>query len=230
MYNCARISLVVPCYNEEQGLAALFRHMPDFIDEVLVIDNGSTDGSAAVARDHGARLIHNPVRGYGVTYQKGLPEAGGDIIVAMDADDSYPLEEIAGLLAFMQAGNYDFVSGCRFPLAHKEAMPRYKQLANYFISWLIRRSLRISLRDSQSGCFVFRREILGEIMPVNSGMGFSQELKLNAWLKRPGACAEFPLGYRPRVGRIKYRSLVDGLGNLLSLLHYLRGRSLKGHP
>ncbi|MBM3789314.1 MAG: glycosyltransferase, partial [Acidobacteria bacterium] len=79
MYKNRRITVVIPCLNEEEGIVQVLSRMPRFVDEVIVVDNGSTDRTAAVARSRGARVIHENVRGYGRAYKTGLVRARGDI-------------------------------------------------------------------------------------------------------------------------------------------------------
>ncbi len=90
----ARVSVLIPCLNEAQGLRRMLPQMPAWVDEVLVVDNGSTDDSAAVAEARGARVVGERVRGYGAACRRGLREATGEIIVKLDGDCTYPLEAI----------------------------------------------------------------------------------------------------------------------------------------
>ena len=127
MYLNKSISLVIPCLNEEKGLESLLSKRPDFIDEVIVVDNDSEDQTAAIARKYGARVVYLKEKDYGLAYRLGLPLAQGDIIVMMDGDDTYPVEEVEKFLRKMKEGDYSFVSGCRFPLKDKHVMPYIKQ-------------------------------------------------------------------------------------------------------
>ena len=126
MYNNKKISLVIPCYNEERGLEAVLQNKPSFIDEVIIIDNDSNDKTADVAKRCRATIIHEKERGYGRAYQAGLPKAKGDIIVMLDGDNSYSLPEAERLLSHMKTRQCDFVSGCRYPLINKNAQPLIK--------------------------------------------------------------------------------------------------------
>ena len=86
MFRGKRISVVIPCHNEEEGVRATIEQMPPIVDEVLVVDNASTDSTAAVAKELGARVVYEARKGYGRAYKTGFAEARGDIIVTMDGD------------------------------------------------------------------------------------------------------------------------------------------------
>src|SRR5512147_1120240 len=98
MYKDRRITVVIPCLNEEKGIVEVLSRMPSFVDETIVVDNDSTDRTAELASRHGARVIHERVRGYGRAYKTGLMEARGDIVVTLDGDHSYPVDAISYLI------------------------------------------------------------------------------------------------------------------------------------
>lgn len=218
MYGNKKVSCVVPCYNEEAGLDITFQNKPAFIDEVIVVDNGSTDKTSDIAHKYAAVIIHEKKKGYGCAYQVGLPAATGDIIVILDGDGSYPLFEIKRMFLYMEANKLDFLVGCRYPLANKAAQPAINQAANYAISGLIRILFGLNLTDSQSGMMIFKKNILKGIMPKNTGMGFSQEIKIRAFLGFGIKCGEIHISYLPRVGTNKFRRMKDSLQNLYSIL------------
>src|SRR5689334_23435486 len=89
MFLGKRISVVIPCHNEEEGVRAVIEQMPPIVDEILVVDNCSTDRTAEVARSLGARVVHESRKGYGRAYKTGFEKARGDIIVTMDGDGTY---------------------------------------------------------------------------------------------------------------------------------------------
>src|SRR4029079_4721832 len=86
MYRGKRISVVIPCHNEEGGIAAVLAQMPSMVDEVVVVDNASTDRTGEVARGAGARVVFEARKGYGRAYKTGFAAARGDVIVTMDGD------------------------------------------------------------------------------------------------------------------------------------------------
>ena len=113
MYNSITISVVIPCLNEEKGIAQTLLSMPEFVDEVIVVDNGSEDRTGEVARDAGAVVVVQPRRGYGIAKRTGFQAATKDVIVTADGDGTYPLEAIPKLIDCMLATGAGFVCGCR---------------------------------------------------------------------------------------------------------------------
>ncbi len=98
MYRELTLSVVIPCLNEEKGIAKVLKGMPDCVDEVVVVDNGSMDGTAAVAESLGAKIIFEKEKGYGRAYGAGLPVATGDVIVTLDGDGQYPSAAIPPII------------------------------------------------------------------------------------------------------------------------------------
>jgi len=217
VYNNKKISVVIPCYNEEEGLREILENKPSFVDEVIVVDNGSTDNTNDVALKHGSIIVHEKRKGYGQAYKSGLPAASGDIIITSDGDNSYPLTNLGIMLSCMEKGHYDFVTGCRFPMVHKDAQPFINKIANYFISWLIRALFKIGLRDSQSGMMAFKKGFLDAIKVRDTGMGFSQEMKIRAYLNPKIKCGETHISYLKRIGDVKFKK-IDAVQNLYSVL------------
>ncbi len=108
MYKGQRITVIMPCLNEEQAIELLLQKMPGYVDETIVVDNGSTDRTSEVALGLGAKVIREDVRGYGRAYKTGFAAATGDIIVTLDGDHSYPLDAISYLLEAFLHLDVDF--------------------------------------------------------------------------------------------------------------------------
>src|SRR6266545_2411936 len=98
MYKSLSITVIIPCLNEEQGIEKILRRMPVFVDEIIVVDNNSTDRTSDVAASLGAKVIREEVRGYGRSYKRGFACASGDVIITLDGDHSYPVDAISYLL------------------------------------------------------------------------------------------------------------------------------------
>src|SRR5215510_3391956 len=109
------VSLVIPALNEERGIVATIERAPREIREIIVVDGGSKDETAARARHAGARVIVEPRRGYGLAYKVGFAAASGDIVATADADGTYPVEMIPNVVDFLLRKELRFVSCSRFP-------------------------------------------------------------------------------------------------------------------
>lgn len=217
MYRARRITVVIPCLNEEEGIVEVLSRMPAFVDEVLVVDNGSTDQTAHLARQHGARVIHEKVRGYGRAYKTGLIEARGDIIVTLDGDHSYPVDAISYLLEVFLHSDVRFLSASRFPLKNRRAMSFKHWVGNKALSLVLSVLYVRRVLDSQSGMWIFEREILREMDLQSDGMAFSEEIKIEAMRSPRIGFKEIYIDYSNRVGEIKLQPWKDGLSNLLFL-------------
>src|SRR3954467_6794737 len=121
MYKNRRITIVIPCLNEEVGIATVLREVPPFVDEVIVVDNGSTDRTAVIAREMGALVVSELHRGYGRAYKSGFSRATGDIIVTLDGDHSYPIDALSYLLEAFMHCRVGFLSASRFPVLSESA-------------------------------------------------------------------------------------------------------------
>src|ERR1700681_4011549 len=131
MYKSQRITVIIPCLNEEQGIESVLRRMPDFVDEVIVVDNGSTDRTSDVARSFGAIVIREDVRGYGRSYKAGFAKASGDIIVTLDGDHSYPPDAISYLLEAFLHLEVEFLNASRFPVRNQYSMSFKNKFGNH---------------------------------------------------------------------------------------------------
>src|SRR6202171_4567919 len=178
VYKSQKITVIIPCLNEEQGIEKVMRRMPDFVDQVIVVDNGSTDRTSDVAKSLGAEVIREPVRGYGRSYKKGFANASGDIIVTLDGDHSYPPDAISYLLEAFLHLEVDFLNASRFPVRDRRAMSFKHKFGNWVLSLAMSLLYFQWVRDSQSGMWVFRRSILEEMTLESDGMAFSEEIKI----------------------------------------------------
>jgi len=113
MYNDKKISVVVPCYNEEKGIKKVITKLPNFVDEIIVVDNNSSDHTGEVAKSLGGKVIFESRKGYGRAYKTGLKAAQGDIIVTMDGDGTYPTLAIPYLVDVLIEEELDFISARR---------------------------------------------------------------------------------------------------------------------
>jgi dolichol-phosphate hexosyltransferase len=218
MYKGLKITVIIPCLNEEQGIERVMGAMPAFVDEVIVVDNGSTDRTSEVARSFGAMVIHEEVRGYGRSYKRGFAHATGDIIVTLDGDHSYPVDGISYLLEAFLHLDVDFLNASRFPVRDSRAMSFKHKVGNLILSLAMSVLFLRWVRDSQSGMWVFRRSILEHMEIESDGMAFSEEIKVEAIRHPKIRFGEISILYTSRLGEIKLNPWRDGFANLLFLL------------
>jgi len=220
MYKKKLISVVIPCYNEEAGIARVLKDMPGIVDEVVVVDNNCTDKTAFVASNMGAKVVSEPRPGYGRAYKTGLTEAKGDIIVTMDGDATYPTFAIPYLLHILFEDDLDLISARRIPIEVTKNMNNFQRfIGNIVLTGVVWILFFQKIRDSQSGMWVFRREVLPRINMTQDGMAFSEELKIEAFMHKDIRAREVPIQFKylARVGDSKLSLWGDGLRNMLFL-------------
>jgi glycosyltransferase involved in cell wall biosynthesis len=218
MYKNHKLTVIIPCLNEEQGIEQVLSRMPSFVDQVIVVDNGSTDRTSEVAKSFGAEVIREEVRGYGRSYKKGFSHASGDIIVTLDGDHSYPVDGISYLLEAFLHLQVDFLNASRFPVRDRAAMSFKHKIGNLMLSLAMSVLFLRWVRDSQSGMWVFRRSVLEHMNLESDGMSFSEEIKVEAIRNHRIRFGEISIMYSSRLGEMKLNPWRDGVHNLLFLL------------
>lgn len=214
MYRGHTISVVVPCYNEEDGIVITLSDMPAIVDEVVVVDNNCIDRTAEVAREMGARVVAEPVQGYGAAYKSGFRNAKMDIIVTMDGDGTYPRNFIPVLLDVMIDEGIDFITCDRTGHKSRGAGTSLRVFGNWVLSVVQTVLFGCAVSDSQSGMWVFKRSILPLLSLTSDGMALSEEIKIEAFAHPDILARELPIYYRARVGDSKLSVWDDGLRNL----------------
>ena len=189
-YDGIELSVVMPCLNEretvglcvEKALGAL--KDAGISGEVIVADNGSTDGSDAISEALGARVVRVPQRGYGHALMGGIRAARGRYVVMGDADDSYDFRDVPRFLEALRQG-WDLVQGCRLPSGGGTvlpgAMPRlHRWVGNPALSWLARVMFRTRVRDIYCGMRGFTRTMFDRLDLQCTGMEFATEMIVKA--------------------------------------------------
>ncbi len=217
MYRDHKVTIVIPCLNEEEGLRKILSRIPSFVDEVIVVDNNSTDRTAIIARSLGARVIREEVRGYGRAYKTGLLHAQGDVIVTLDGDHSYPVDAVSYLLEALFTLEVGFVSASRFPIQNPKSMSFKNLVGNKLLSLLMSLLYLRWIRDSQSGMWIFYREGLQKMDLKSDGMAFSEEIKIEALCHPQIGFREIPINFSNRAGEEKLQPFKDGWNNLTFL-------------
>ena len=219
MYREHTISLIIPCYNEETGIARVLKKVPQFIDEIIVVDGGSTDRTEQIARVAGADVIVEHRRGYGRAYRTGFQRARGDIIVTSDGDGTYPVENVAEIIDYLLETPLDFVSASRFPLRDKRSMSFRNFVGNAVITFLVVLLFHERITDALSGMWVFRKECLRGIKLTSNNWDFSEEIKIEAIRNPDIQFGEYPILYRERAGETKMFPWTVAVSNLLFLFN-----------
>jgi hypothetical protein len=184
------LSIVMPCLNEAETLprcvekALRFLREHQVAGEVLVADNGSTDGSPDLAAKLGARVVAVAERGYGNALRGGIAAARGRFVVMGDADDSYDFAALGAFIEKLRAGA-DLVQGCRLPAGggtiEPDAMPpSHRWLGNPLFSTLARRMFRVPVNDIYCGLRGFRRDLIPKLDLRCEGMEFATEMLIKA--------------------------------------------------
>src|SRR5215475_11470870 len=218
MYKGQSIAVIIPCLNEEAGIERVLRAMPEYVDEIIVVDNGSTDRTAEVAASLGGKVIREELRGYGRAYRRGFSCATSDVIITLDGDHSYPVDGISYLLEAFLHLNVDFLNASRFPVRDRSAMSFKHKFGNLVLSLAMSVLFFRWVRDSQSGMWVFRRSILKDMKLESDGMAFSEEIKIEALRNSRIRFGEISIMYTSRLGEKKLNPWRDGFQNLWFLV------------
>jgi glycosyltransferase involved in cell wall biosynthesis len=193
-----RVSLIIPALNEAECLGPLLAELPpETVHELIVVDNGSTDATAAVARRAGALVVSEPRRGYGYACAAGVAAATGDVLAFMDGDGSFVPEELAALLRPLHDGEADLVLGTRMRGGMaRGAMPAHQAFGNRLVAGLLR--LLYGLRLTDLGPYrAIRRELLVSLAMAERTYGWPVEMMIKA-ARRQARIVELPVSYRPR--------------------------------
>jgi len=217
------ISVVIPCLNEAQSIGEAVRRARQALDdngfqgEVVVADNGSTDGSPALAEAAGARVVHEQRRGYGSAYLAGFAAAKGDYIVMADADLTYDFADIPRFIEQLEAGA-ELVMGNRMQNIKPGAMPwHHRYIGNPVLTGVLNLFFRTGVRDAHCGMRAVRRDALEGLDLRSPGMEFASEMVIRA-AKHDLDIREIPIEYHPRAGESKLSSFRDGWRHLRFLL------------
>ncbi len=221
------LSIVIPAYNEEDGIAEIARRVLSVkqdlersgvtLKELLVVDDGSRDRTAEIASSiDGVKLIRHPRnKGYGGALKTGFSAAEGDLIGFLDADGTYPPEYFPQLCQVAMNGA-DLVIGSRLA-GEKSQMPPMRRIGNLFFAGLLSLISNQKVTDSASGMRVFKRETLAQMYPLPDGLNLTPVMSTRA-IHEGIKIAEVPIPYAERLGRSKLSVVRDGAVFLQSIV------------
>ena len=213
------VSIVMPAYDEEAGLGLVLERLFSVLDgsyEVIVVDDGSTDTTAAIASQYPCRLVrHERNRGKGRAVKTGIAAAQAESVIVIDADHTYPIEMIPTLARSLV--DYDIVSGSRIERA---LVPPLNRFGNWLLRNAIRRLYGSTVDDPLTGFYAARRHILREMHLSSEGFGIEAEIVIKA--ARMGLrVLNLPVTYRARKGKSKLNPLTDGYLIMRTILGFL---------
>lgn len=221
------VSVVMPCLNEEETVGICIRKAKETMEkaqikgEIVISDNGSTDRSVEIAESLGARVVHQPEKGYGNAYIKGLTEAKGKYIVMADSDDSYDLTDLVRFVQPLRQG-YDMVMGSRLKGEIKPgAMSWSHRIGNPILSSFLNLLYKTGMSDAHCGMRAFTRDALRKMHLRTAGMEFASEMVIKA-SKAKLKVTEIPIALYP-AGRTRpphLRTFTDGWRHLRFMLMY----------
>lgn len=225
------ISLIIPCLNEAPVLDQVLseaqiglqtvKNKYKLTSEIIVVDNGSTDGSDLIVRKNKqVKLVRQPIRGYGATYQKGFRAARGQIFILADSDGTYDLTRLVPFIAAIKA-NSDLVLGSRFMRPMEPgAMPFFNRyLGNPLLTAVLNLTYHTRISDAHTGMRALTAESARLINLQSHGMEFASEMIVKAVYHKL-TIGEIPIIYRRRVGRSKLVPISDAWRHLKFLLIY----------
>jgi len=220
-------TIIVPAYNEEEGLPIVLRKLFNLIGnnyEVIVVDDGSTDGTFKVASQFPCRLIRHEVnRGKGEALKTGIKNARGDNIIWIDADDTYPVEAIPQIAEALKS--HDMVVGSR--VYGKENVPRFNRLGNWIFRTMIKKIYGFKAHDPCTGLYGAKKRYLERMRLSSKRFAIEPEISIKG-SRMKLEMVDIPIEYRPRIGNAKLSAIKVGFEDLKIILSLVFWQPDKG--
>ncbi len=217
-----KLTVLIPCHNEEDGIGKVIDNLPKsklkqlgYLIEIIVINNNSTDGTEAIAREKGAYVINETKKGKGNALRTGFSylSQDTDFIVMLDGDNTYKGSEIIRMIEPLESDFADVVIGSRLGGKLKENSLFLKnRIANWGYTFLVRHFYNANTTDVLSGYFAWKKNVIDELKPYLESDGFSIEMEMITKMVRLGyEICSVPITYDKREGETKVEAIRDGL-------------------
>lgn len=228
------LSVIIPCYNEEKRIKETIRSLVDFLDqqhsdyELLVIDDGSSDGTYEAAKSlEGGRVrvfSYERNRGKGHALKFGFEKSGGDVAAFFDAGLDFPPSQILDFLKILEESGADLVIGSKRHPESRVVYPWHRQLVSFGAQILVKLLFGLGVTDTQVGLKVFKREVLEKIVPLMLVKKFAFDIEVLALAHHVNfKIKEAPVRLRLRLGTaVSPRSLFETLFDTLSVFYRLK--------
>lgn len=222
MYKRYKISVIMPCRNEGNHLKKVVQRIPDFIDEIIIVSNKSTDNTVTVAKALGLRVYEDNRTikgiGYGYAHITGIQKATGDIIIGIDGDATYPIESVSSILDEFIKRKYDFLSCSRYPVKKGTNIPLKLQIGVGILNLETRLLYGKKINDILSGMWVFKNNIRDNLDLTEGDWNLSPQIKLNAAVNPKIKFGEHHIMQHRREGETKQNYIQTGLSHFFWLL------------
>lgn len=219
MINKLKITLCLPCRNEGSHLKEVVARVPDYVDEIIVISNKSSDDTVLIAKSIGGKVkVIQDDRtidgiGYGFAHMSGIMAAKGDIIVGADGDATYPIEDIDKIIKYLEKNKLDFISCNRYPLKDGTKIPLKLRIGVNLLNWEIRILYGIRIQDTLSGMWVFKNSIKQDLRLTMGEWNLSPQIKLNAATNPKIKFSEYSIAQHQRLGETKQNYFKTGFAH-----------------
>lgn len=221
----SKIGIVIPCFDEEKTISKVIRDFKAQLPEadIVIVDNNSTDGTVAFAKKENVKVLFENKQGKGNVLRKAFNELDYDIYVVVDADDTYPAEEVHKLIQAVEEEKVDMVVGTRLDNFKKESKVFLHNIGNAFFVRLINFVFHSKIKDVFSGYRAFSREFVKNTPLLSPGFEIESEITIQA-LEMGYKIKEIPINYRkrPEGSLSKLRTFKDGWKILLAIFSIFR--------
>ena len=216
-----KISIIIPCFNEEKGIGKVIEGIPrkklealNYILDIVVVDNNSSDKTAEIAKSKGARVINEKKQGKGhaiIKAFKNLPR-DAEIVVMLDGDNTYKSYEMLRLIEPLDTNFCDVVIGTRLSgKMSKDSMSYLNRIGNWALTFLVRIGYHGNVTDVCSGYFAWKKKVIDFIMPYLESEGFAIEMEMITKMARMGfEIYSVPITYECREGHSNLNLFTDG--------------------